>query len=189
MVTEDVLSPNCSISIITVPKPFRGHIGVIQRNAIRSWKQLPVAREILLLGSEEGIAEMVQEVGAVHCPDLKLDSFGTPLLDDIFSKADAQATSDWLCYVNTDIILMPGFGDAVCRAIEKLGPCLIISRRWNLEVRDHLGFSEGWQEDLRSRAAHTAELFNVYGIDVFVFPKDLFKVTPPFALGRSVWDN
>jgi hypothetical protein len=29
-----------ALTIFAVPKPFEGHIGMIQRNAIRSWKGL-----------------------------------------------------------------------------------------------------------------------------------------------------
>ena len=49
------------LTIFAVPKPFRGHIGVIQRNAIRSWTLLRPACDIILMGNEEGIAEIAAE--------------------------------------------------------------------------------------------------------------------------------
>lgn len=42
---------------------------------------------------------------------------------------------------------------------------------------------------MRLHAATRAELFTVYGIDVFVFPRGLFGAVPAFSLGRSAWDN
>jgi hypothetical protein len=45
------------LTIFAIPKPFRGHIGVIQRNAICSWLELRQACEIILLGDDEGTAE------------------------------------------------------------------------------------------------------------------------------------
>lgn len=177
------------VSVIAVPKPFHGHIGIIQDNAISSWTHLPMAREIILIGEEEGVAEAAAKAGASHCRMLRRDSLGTPLLDDIFRVAEEQAQADWLCYVNADIILMPEFGDAVCRAVSALGKCLIISRRWNLDIPNRLSFNNGWAERLRTHAAESAELFSVYGIDVFVFPKGFFPAIPPFSLGRSCWDN
>ena len=47
------------LTIFSTPKPFQGHIGVIQRNAIGSWKQLHPDVEIVLFGDDEGAAEVV----------------------------------------------------------------------------------------------------------------------------------
>jgi GT2 family glycosyltransferase len=177
------------VSVFAVPKPFLGHIGVIQRNALGSWRQLGVAREVILLGQEDGIAEAAAEAGAIHFGPIGLDPFGTPLVDNVFEIARRAASADWLCYVNADIILMPEFGAAVLVAMLSFENCLIVSRRWNMDVREPLDFSHGWQERLRARAARDSKLYTPYGIDVFVFPKGLFQRLPPFSLGRPYWDN
>jgi GT2 family glycosyltransferase/predicted amidohydrolase len=177
------------ISVVAVPKPFVGHTATIQANALGSWARLPIAEEIIVFGNGEGVRDAAESARAIYCPDVECDSTGTPLVDDIFRRAAALARTDWLCYVNADIILMPEFSDAVSRAISTVGRGLIISRRWNLEIHQRLSFSEGWHEELHRKAASSAELFTAYGIDVFVFPKDLFSAFPPFALGRSAWDN
>jgi len=49
------------ITFFTTPKPFRGHIGVIQRNAIESWKRIHPSAEVILFGDEEGAAEAARE--------------------------------------------------------------------------------------------------------------------------------
>ena len=49
------MSRNATVTIFAIPKTFEGHIGIIQRNAIRSWAQL-AGIEILLLGDEPGTA-------------------------------------------------------------------------------------------------------------------------------------
>ena len=189
MTKTDVSLDRCAVSIIAVPKPFRGHTATIQNNAIGSWNRLPITREVILLGDEEGVKEAAEKAGAGHHSRLGKDSFGTPLLDDIFRLAEKHATAQWLCYVNADIILMPEFGDAVKLVISTLGTSLIISRRWNLEVRSSLSFAPGWQQEMRELAAKSSELFTIYGIDIFVFPKGLFSTVPSFSLGRTAWDN
>ena len=40
------------ITIFSTPKPFRGHIGVIQRNALKSWTLLHPDVEMILFGDE-----------------------------------------------------------------------------------------------------------------------------------------
>jgi hypothetical protein len=54
------------ITLITCPKPFRGHSKIIQRNAIKSWTLLEPKPEILLMGDDEGTAEAAAEFGARH---------------------------------------------------------------------------------------------------------------------------
>ena len=45
------------LTLFTTAKPFRGHIDVIQRNALRSWKSLHPDIEIPLFGDDAGAAE------------------------------------------------------------------------------------------------------------------------------------
>jgi GT2 family glycosyltransferase len=177
------------LSIFAAPKPFRGHIGIIQHNAIQSWKELSITREVILLGDEGGIADAAQSIGAKHHKSIARDAFGTPLVDNAFEIAQNSSSAEWMCYVNADIILMPEFAESLARVMDTFERCLVISRRWNLDVRERLPFGDGWQRQLRSCAARDAKLFTPYGIDVFVFPKGLFKEIPPFSLGRPYWDN
>ena len=176
-------------SVFAVPKPFHGHIGIIQHNALQSWKELSITREVILLGDEEGVADAALSIGAKHKNSIARDAFGTPLVDNAFEIAQNASTTDWMCYVNADIILMPEFAQSIAQVMDTFGRCLVISRRWNLDVREHLDFTDGWHRRLRICAARDAKLFTPYGIDVFVFPKGLFKEIPPFSLGRPYWDN
>src|SRR5436309_411668 len=41
------------LTLFAAPKPFRGHIGIIQRNAITSWTKLQPRPEIILYGTQE----------------------------------------------------------------------------------------------------------------------------------------
>jgi hypothetical protein len=58
------------ITFFSTPKPFRGHIGVIQRNAIHSWRLVHPGAEVILFGNEEGAAEAAREIGALHKPEV-----------------------------------------------------------------------------------------------------------------------
>src|SRR5882762_1059941 len=59
------------ITIFTTAKPFTGHSGVIQRNALKSWKELHADAEVILFGDEEGAAEAAREAGARHVASVK----------------------------------------------------------------------------------------------------------------------
>ena len=64
------------ITLFTCPKPFRGHIGIIQRNAIKSWTLLKPKPEIILIGDEEGILEVCKELDLIHIPTIEKNEFG-----------------------------------------------------------------------------------------------------------------
>ena len=58
------------LTIFSTPKPFVGHIDIIQRNAIKSWTLLHPDVEVILFGDEEGAAEVCQEFGIRHEPEV-----------------------------------------------------------------------------------------------------------------------
>ncbi len=44
-------------------------------------------------------------------------------------------------------------------------------------------------KDLRARIAAEGKLHGISGIDYFTFPNGLYQNIPPFAVGRTSWDN
>ena len=66
------------ITIFSTPKPFRGHNGLIQRNALQSWKRLHPDVEVILFGDEEGAAEVCREIGLRHEPEIERSRLGAP---------------------------------------------------------------------------------------------------------------
>jgi hypothetical protein len=177
------------LTIFTTPKPFLGHIEVIQRNAITSWTHLSDQVQVLLIGDEPGMKEIAGELGVAHLPQVSHNQFGTPRLDSIFAIARQHARHRWLCYVNADIILMDDLLPTVERVIDRFDRFLIVGQRWDLDVTEHLGFEDGWPDRMRSRLKSAGKLHPPAGSDYFVFPKDEFSHMPAFALGRAGWDN
>jgi hypothetical protein len=172
-----------------MPKPFRGHINVIQRNAITSWTKLQPRPEIILFGHEEGAAECARELGVIHISDIARNRHGTPLLADIFSVAEQRATSDVLAYVNADIILPREFTIGVDKVRRTFANFLAVGRRTNLNIREFLDFNEGWEDRLKELMRREGQLETHTGIDFFVFPRGMYKEVPPLAIGRVWFDQ
>src|ERR1022692_1467240 len=102
------------ITLFACPKPFLDpHIALIQRNAIVSWLALRPRPTIILFGDEDGTAEVSRDFGLMHVPSVARNALGTPLVSDIFRKAEAMSSDSAACYVNADIILMDDFSEAV----------------------------------------------------------------------------
>jgi hypothetical protein len=177
------------LTIFSIPKAFKGHIGIIQRNAIESWTKLQPRPEIILLGKDEGTAEVAREFGARHLPDIAASDHGTPLLSDMFRQAEAATRSTWMCYVNADIILLGDFLRAVEMVQGLLPKALLVSKRINLDVTEKLEFDDHWEETLKQRTKISGKDEHYTGIDVFVYPKGLYPPIPDFAIGRLWFDH
>ena len=177
------------LSIFSVPKPFLGHIGIIQRNAILSWSRLYPACEIILCGDEPGTKEIAAQVKAKYIPDIARNEYGTPLLDSMFDHATCTASHRLMCYVNADIILPSESIHAVQRI--RFRQFLMVGQRWDLDLREPWDFDgPDWEERLHRYVADNGVLHPPSGSDYFVFPRDSeIGRLPPFSVGRPGWDN
>jgi hypothetical protein len=179
-----------ALTIFAIPKPFRGHIDVIQRNAIASWTRLDPRPEILLLGDEDGTAAAARDLGVVHQSGGARNEVGTPLLDDFFARGERTAAAPVLAYVNADIMLTADFLVAIERVRAAFRKFLMVGRRWDLNLDAPWDFgAAGWQQDLTERARCANVLRPPTFIDYFVFTRGSTEGLLPLAIGRGFWDN
>jgi len=177
------------ITFFTIPKAFRGHIAVIQNNALKSWSLLPCVSRVILLGDDEGTGEAAKRFGFLHIPQVKRNEHGTPLLNDLFDQAPAHSSDRYFCYINADILVMSDFARAIGRAVARKRRLLMVGQRTDLDVTDPLDFAGDWETKLRERATSQGKLHRPTGIDYFIYNRDLWGPLPPFAVGRFTWDN
>jgi hypothetical protein len=176
------------LTLFTTTKPFRGHIEIIQNNAIKSWLSLSPRPEVIIFGNDEGAAEAAARFGIRHVPEVECNEYGTPIISHMFGIAQETAGHPLVCYINADIILLSDFPPAIGRM--RIPSFLLVGRRWDVEVKEPLDFSStDWEEKLRSRVAASGRLHGPTGIDYFAFPRGLYKDIPPMAIGRGGWDN
>ena len=177
------------LTIFSIPKPFDGHIGMIQENAIGSWTRLHPDVQVLLLGDESGIRHAAKRFEVRHLGGVRTNEWGTPVLDSAFERACKAADFPYMCYVNADIILMPDLLSALNSASHQFQQFLIVGQRWDLQVRGPINFINGWQDSLVESVHRQGTLHPPAGSDYFVFSRDQFRGLPPFAVGRAGWDN
>ena len=147
------------------------------------------ACEIILLGNDEGTAEVAKDFKVRHLPTVKRNEQGTPLVSSIFAEAQAAATYPRLCYVNADIILMSDFLSTIQTVWQKIDRALMVGRRWDVEIRERLEFTYGWEKRLGAKTLLYGKQQVPSAIDYLVFTKGMFGEIPPFAVGRPNWDN
>jgi hypothetical protein len=176
------------ITFFTIPKPFDGSIELIQKNAIISWVKLNPECEIILFGNEKGIDKIAKELHLIHIPSIMLNDYGTPLIDDVFKKAQDCANNNLLCYVNSDIIFLDDFIESVAK-INQLNHFLMVGQRWDIIFNEEIIFEKGWEKKLKKMIHDSGTLHQSSGIDYFIFRKGEINNIPPFVVGRPYWDQ
>lgn len=166
------------LTVFSVPKPFAGRIGQIQRHALASWVALGPDVQVLVLCDEDGAAEAAREAGAQHIPDLARTEHGTPRLDAAFAAADAAAHHPLRCFVNADIVLYDDLLAATHAVAAHADRFLVVGQ--SLDVDESRGRDEDRARGRRRGAA---------ALDWFVFPASFYDDVPPFAIGRACFDN
>jgi hypothetical protein len=176
------------ITLFSIPKPFKGHISIIQRNAIQSWLQIHPNCEVILFGDDEGVREVAEEYGVRHIPNVQKNEYGTPILSDAFDIIHREAKNDIICYVNADIILIMELNKI--DLTNKFKKFLIVGQRINLQVDFLIDYtSNGWKETLKTLELTQGVIHPGGGKDYFIFPRELIINMPPFAVGRPLWDD
>lgn len=177
------------LTIFTATKAFTNpHINIIQRNALHSWQALGPEVEVLVMGREEGQADVCREFGIRHV-EVAHSPEGTPLLDDMFCKAQELTASQVFAVFNADVITLPDFLDTSHILFELGKPFVAFSTRYDLDVTQELDFNPGWDERIWQMVKEKGTLHPPVGSDYFLFRRGMLLDIPPFTIGRSGWDN
>ena len=178
------------LTFFTTAKPFRGHDGIIQRNALTSWKRLHPEVDVILFGADEGTAEISRELGFQHIPDSGRSPQGLNRVDSMFQSAQRISRHDLLCYSNCDIVLTHDFLGAVRRVNAWRSAFLMVGRRWDTDIRDLLDFGTGdWERRVIELARTDGYQRFYHNVDYFVFTRGLYQELPPLVVGRVYWDQ
>ncbi len=174
------------LTIFSTPKPFEGHSGTIQRNALISWKLLHPQAEIILFGDEPGTAEICRELGLRHDPEVERTADGPPSVRSLFERAQQISCHALLCYSNCDIILSQDFVQALQRVSSWTNRFLMVGRRWDTDITTPVDFADpGWDLKLREFALANGMQRLYYNIDYFAFSKGLYTNVPRLTIGRN----
>jgi hypothetical protein len=177
------------LTFFTTAKPFEGHSGIIQRNALKSWKRLHPDIEVILFGDEQGVPEVCAQLNLRHEPHVERCSTGQKYINYLFSKAQEIAHNHFVCYSNCDIVLLEDFWKAFLRIRDRSQSLLMIGKRWDTDISQAILFdSSKVDQELRAQAMAQARQ-RQYEVDYFLFSKGLFAEIPPLVNGRIYWDH
>lgn len=182
------------ISIFTMPKAFIGEFKIIQLNAIRTWKEECPNSEILLAANETDVSKIAEKYRIRHIHGVRENEFGSPLLDSLFQRAEEEAHGKIMTFINTDCMLIGDLEKTVEIIKEKFKQFLLVGIRYDSEIFEDLP-DINWQKFvlrhkglLHPLARKKVGRKSFGGTDLFVFPKGLYPVIPPFNIGTFYYD-
>jgi hypothetical protein len=178
-----------TLTIFSAPKAFQGHVGIIQENAIRSWLRLSPRPKIILFGDEPGTVDVARRFGVDVIAAIETNSYGTPLVSNMFSQADSLAAGEVLAFVSADIILTERTIDAARIALEWSPRFLLVAQRHDVDVRQLMDFDAGWEQRWAADVIAHGKMHSPGAIDLFAYPRGQYRDMPPFAIGRTSYDN
>lgn len=176
-------------TIFTAPKPHTDEaVARRQRRAIMSWAVLDPSPEVLIFGDDDGVTDLRRELGLRSVPNPVVGDTGIPILSDLFAAAERTASHGHLCYVNSDIVLFDDFPSACTEAWTWQPDAVLVGSR--CDVDDYIDGSstaaDRWSTGARAKAADGQVCM---GTDFCGYSRGTFSTMPPFAIGRTAFDN
>lgn len=117
-----------------------------------------------------------------------VNSHGTPLVSDMFRQADKMAAGDVLAFASSDIILNQTIIDATGIAAAWSDKFLLVAQRRDVDIRDAIDF-DGEPDRRLAALVAGGRLHSPGAIDLFVYRRGQYAGMPPFAIGRTSYDN
>lgn len=182
-----------SITLFSMPKANESPYDRIQSNAVWSWAQLPNSR-VVLFGDEVGVDDLCRESASItRAPQVVRNQFGTPLVHAMFQHITTIADTEWVAFVNSDIIVPPELTGVIATVMSQVSsPVVLVSRRWNIDLPINLPKDRvDWMDYLVEYVGNNRELYSTAGMDLFVFPNGFYDNMPPFSIGwpGAKYDN
>ncbi len=178
------------LTFFTTAKAFLGHDGLIQRNALASWKRLDPHIEIIVFGDDAGAAEVCEELGLRHERHVTRHESGAKYLNSIFKRAEEIARNEYLCFSNCDIVLTEDFRIAFEKVRAWRERFLLVARRWDVDITEPIDFGRPeWAREIREEAIDKGFRQDESWIDFFVFRKGMYSNMPAVIVGHCYWDN
>ena len=140
-----------------------------------------------------GTAEIAQEYGLTHFPNIACNEYGTPLLNSMVSWVDQRASNSIIVYANVDVVFNNSLIVAINRAVEnqerrRRRNFVIIGQTLDVRVDYEIAFERSnWEANLIDSANHRGNLR--VGRDYFVYARGFWGEMPAFAVARPAWDK
>ena len=157
------------ITIFSHCRPFEGEFDAIQRAAIASWQSIFDAQVVIM--GRGGAQAVARELGVDYAFGLRYNAYDTALVPSIFEVGELAAEYELVCEISSDIILSASAAAVFALAGDMERP-FIVGQRTDILPDKPEGI-----------------LHPPSAVDYFIYKAGTLGAMPPFAVGRTVYDN
>jgi hypothetical protein len=180
------------LTLFSSTKPFQGPVSSLQRRALRSWRAVHPAVDLIVFGNGgQAEQEAITGVGARLVTEYERSASGAPSFRAMSAHARAHGRFDFQVYVNGDILLDHTLATAMAAAAGSLGAFLLIGERLDLAEGACLELEEaGWLA--RAEALSLTGRLSAHGptaMDFFGFQRGLWDEAVDVSMGRAGCDQ
>lgn len=177
-----------NLTLASVPMPFSGNKLTIthQHNAIQSWCMLNPRPEIILFGNDDGVGNVSKQYGVRHVPQIGKNELGDLSMRSIFRQIDKNSTTDWICYIDTDVILLDDFIPNFNYLVSLLPSFVSCAGRWDANVPEAIDFTK---EDWQRKVLDAVYKLGRRGSDYCIYPRGFYHNMPDYSIGKGHWDG
>ena len=179
------------LTILSTPKPFEGHIGLIQRNAIGSWVRLSPRPQIILFGrlAPEPVKWPLSSASSTSPRSRRTNSALLICVDSSRAGETAGAPQSPLLRQRRH---HPDRGARARRAVRTRATAafLMVSARINLDLDVPILFETDWRRLAERAAARRAAARATTRASISSSsPRVSIQNIPPLAIGRAWFDQ
>ena len=158
------------ITFFTHCRAFEGEFADIQECAIESWKSLPHSQVILM--GDDSVKEAAKQLNVEHVLISGYNEYGTALVNAMFKAGESRARHPLCCEISSDIVITIT-GNRALRTIMEIDKPFVIGQRW----------------DVTPGEAESAKKHAPSAVDYFIYRRGTLGEIPPFAVGRTAYDQ
>ena len=159
------------ITFFSIPRGGDEHVEILKK-AVKSWRKAAPKSQVVLFGDDPGVPETARLLRTDYVGDVSRNEHGTPLIDGVWKNAEELASNDWLMEISGDVLLEETSLRDVIAAVGDYARPFVIGQRWDSNPN-----------------ATGLTLHAPCGVDYFLFRRGTLGAIPPFAVGRSIYDN
>lgn len=192
------------VSLITAVSPtfFEDHLqnDTWQNWGWRVWEaHMEIVREdnFFVFGTNHVCQQGLAVYPHITCIDEDVcmhSRYKMPLVNCIFERVHQLVSTEYMLYVNSDVLLRMDFVKSFRFVKERFRSFLLVSQRIDLrlEILNNIHDLQNFLLSMDRNTFHIAgKMHEISGIDLFLYSVDAVRWTtfPPFLLGNIRWDN
>jgi hypothetical protein len=167
---------------------LEGAYGQLYLNGIRSWQALDPAPEIIIVGEAKYLADDCTQLGLRFVP-VQCGDDGVPLMRDYMAAAEAAASYPIRMWACPDVLLFQDLYTSLRYVDQYLKQYVCVGRRYELDIKADLDFTNGTAEALLEKARAANNLEHGVVVSYMAYKDTVWQDMPAFRLDGSAMDN